>query len=145
MIKWFYRMKWLYSHKMLILANFLKKFIRVVYACEIFPTCEIGKNVNFIHGGVGCVIHEKCKIANNVKIYQNVTLGGNGKEHQFEPGAPVIAEGAIIYAGACILGPVTIGENAIVGANAVVLKDVPDNCIAVGVPARVLNKSKEVI
>ena len=145
MIKWFYRMKWFYVHKMPIIANLIRKMIRVIYACEIFPTCEIGKNVVFFHGGCGCIIHERAKLEDNVKIYQNVTIGGNGKENQPGPKVPIVKRNAIVYSGACLLGPIIIGENAIVGANAVVLKDVPDNCLAVGVPAKIMSKSKEVL
>ena len=94
-------------------------------------------------GGVGCVIHERCTIGDNVEIYQNVTIGGNGKENQPSPGIPTIKNNVKIYAGACVLGPIVIGDNSIVGANAVVLCDVPDNSIAVGVPAKIMQKSKD--
>lgn len=138
-------MRWLYLKKVPIFPNIIRKLIRITHAWEVFPSSIIGKNVCFVHGGLGCVIHERAIIEDNVKIYQNVTLGGNGKENQPAPGVPHISGGAIIYAGACILGSVKIGKNAVVGANAVVLTDVPDNCVAIGVPATVRPKSKDIL
>lgn len=124
--------------------NFLRRLIRIFFAWEVFPSSEIGNNVEFVHGGLGCVIHERSVIEDNVKIYQNVTLGGNGKVNSPMPRVPHVCEGAVIYAGACVLGPVRIGRNSIVGANAVVLCDVPDDCVAVGVPAIIKKKSGDV-
>lgn len=83
----------------------------------------------------GIVIHQETIIHDNCKIYQNVTIGGNGKTWGAE-----IGENTIIGAGACILGAVKIGKNVKIGANAVVLADVPDNCTAVGVPAQIIKK-----
>lgn len=91
--------------------------------------------------GGGCVIHERSKIGDNCEIYQNVTIGGNGKKDSSWPRVPIIKDNVKIYAGACLLGPITIGNNAVIGANAVVLCDVPDDCIAVGVPAKIHHKS----
>lgn len=133
-------MRYCYLKKIPLLPNLIRKWIRVLYALEIFPTTDLGNNVAFYHDGLGCVIHERVVIEDNVNIYQNVTLGGNGKENQPYPGVPHICEGATIYAGACVLGPVRIGKNAVVGANAVVLCDVPDNCVAVGIPAEIREK-----
>lgn len=138
-------MRWLYLKGFRFLPNLVRKIIRVLYSWDVFPSTDIGENVAFVHGGLGCVIHERAKIEKNAKIYQNITIGGNGKENQKAPGVPIICEGAIIYAGACVLGPIVVGKNAIIGANAVVLSDVPDNCVAIGVPAKILEKSKEVI
>jgi serine O-acetyltransferase len=145
MIKWFRLMRWLYYHKLKFLANFIRKVIRLYYSCDIYPTCQIGNGTTFYHQGLGCVFHERVVIDKDCKIYQNVTFGGNGKENQLYPGAPHICEGATVYAGACILGPIRVGKNAIVGANAVVLKDIPDNCVAVGVPAVIREKSSDVL
>ncbi len=145
MIKWFRLMQWLYSHKIHFLANLIRKTIRLYYSCDIYPTCKIGEGTTFFHQGLGCVLHERVQIGNNCKIYQNVTFGGNGKENQPFPGAPILEDGVVVYTGACVLGPVRIGENAIIGANAVVISDVPSNSIAVGVPAKIKRKSSEVI
>lgn len=144
MTKMYYCMRWLYLHKLKLLAFLLKKMIRVFYACDIFPTTDIGKGCVFQHGAVGTVIHERCKIGDNCEIYQNVTIGGNGKKDSPWPRVPTIGDNVKIYAGACLLGPITIGNNVVIGANAVVLCNVPDNSIAVGVPAKILTKSEEI-
>lgn len=144
MNKLFRIMKWFYDHKFYFVANLIRRIIRLYYSCDIYPTCQIGKGTVFFHQGLGCVIHERVTIGDNCKIYQNVTLGGNGKENQQYPGSPIIEDGVIIYAGACVLGPIRIGTNSIIGANAVVISDVPSDSIAVGVPARVKSKSSDV-
>ena len=142
MTKLYYIMRKLYLRKVPILPQLIQILIRVVYACEVFPSTDIKEGVKFCHKGLGCVIHEHAVIEKNVMIFQNVTLGGNGKNVEGLK-APHIYEGAIIFTGACVLGGVNVGKNSIVGANAVVLCDVPDNCIAVGVPAVIKKKSKE--
>lgn len=133
-------MRKMFLLKIPVIPKIIKFIIRFVYACDIFPSTSIAEGVCFCHRGLGCVIHENAVIEKNVMIYQNVTLGGNGKVHD-GPKAPHICQDSIIFAGACLLGGVTIGKNSIVGANAVVLNDVPDNCIAVGVPAVIKKKS----
>jgi len=104
---------------------------------DIHPGATIGRRV-FIDHGVGVVIGETTIIGEDVLIYQQVTLGGvstdKGKRH------PTIENSAVIGAGAKVLGNITIGENAKVGANSVVVKDVPADCTAVGIPARVLKR-----
>jgi serine O-acetyltransferase len=121
-----------YKHHMKFVAIIIWRLIHLLFSCYIPYTVELGKGVNIAHG-LGIVIHQKTKVGSNTLIYQNVTLGGrNGK------GGPIIGENCIIGAGACILGEINIGNNVKVGANAVVLKDVPDNCTVVGVPARVI-------
>lgn len=104
------------------------------YNIIISHKSDIKGVINFPHP-LGIVIGEGVIIGNNVTIYQNVTLGRKDKEINKYP---IIGDNVTIYAGAKILGNVKIGNNAIVGANAVVLKDVPDNSIAVGVPAKIL-------
>lgn len=106
---------------------------RLLNSCDIPRTADIDESVVFFHNGLGCVIHERAVIGANTAIYQNVTIGGRGRL-----GCPVIGKNVFIGAGAVIMGGVSIGENARIGANAVVLCDVPDNCTAVGVPARVI-------
>ena len=117
-----------------ILPQMIRIIIRVLFSFEIHPTANIADGAEFVHNGLGCVFHEHVTIEDGVKIYLNVTLGGNGKPTQ-GPNCPTIKKGATIYAGACVLGPVTIGENAVVAANAVVRFNVPDQCLAAGVPA----------
>ena len=126
-------------------ANF-KRFARTVMGLsqifthiDIHPAAEIGKRV-FIDHGTGVVIGETAIIEDDVLIYQGVTLGGvsltHGKRH------PTVKQGAVIGAGAKILGNIIIGQYAKIGANSVVVKDVPDNATAVGIPAHVIEKGR---
>lgn len=127
-----------------LIPKVVSKIIRFAYGCDIKPTVNIARSAVLVHDGIGCVFHENTIIEEGVSIYQNVTLGGSGKARtDVGKGCdhPTIKREAVIYAGACVLGPITVGENSIVGANAVVLKDVPPNSLAVGVPATIKPKS----
>jgi len=118
-------------------ARAVSQFARWMTGIEIHPAAVIGKRF-FIDHGMGIVIGETVEIGDDVMLYQNVTLGGTalhqGKRH------PTLQNGVIVGAGAAILGPIVIGENARVGANAVVLADVPPTATVVGVPAHVVSK-----
>ena len=121
--------------------NFLAKLIsyiaRIITGIEIHPAAKIGKNL-FIDHGHGVVIGETSEIGDNVLIYHGVTLGGNslhkGKRH------PSVGNNVIIGAGAKILGPITIGDSARVGANAVVTKNINAKSTVMGIPAKELTK-----
>ena len=102
---------------------------------EIHPGAKIGKNL-FIDHGSGVVIGETAEIGDNCTIYQNVTLGGTGKETGKRH--PTLGNNVMVGAGARVLGPFKVGDNSKIAANAVVLTEVPPNCTAVGVPARVV-------
>ena len=126
-------------------ANF-KRFARMIMGLtqifthiDIHPAAKIGKRV-FIDHGTGVVIGQTCIIEDDVLIYQGVTLGGvsliHGKRH------PTIRQGAVIGAGAKVLGNIVIGEYAKIGANSVVVKEVPDNATAIGIPAHVIEKGR---
>lgn len=117
------------------LALFLQGRIAEVYAMDIHPAARIGSGV-FIDHGTGIVIGETAVVGNDCTLFQDVTLGGTGKEHGDRH--PKVDHGALICAGAKILGNVRIGANAKVGAASVVLIDVPPNATAVGVPAVVV-------
>lgn len=125
-----------YKNKHWFLARFFAYRGRKVTGIEIHPGAVIGKNLLMDHG-MGIVIGETAVIGDNVLIYHGVTLGGvSGAEN--EKRHPTIEDNVVIGAGAKILGNITVGENSKIGANAVVLKDVPKNATAVGVPARII-------
>ncbi|MDJ0276949.1 serine acetyltransferase [Sphingomonas sp. 2R-10] len=124
-----FRARWYFA------ARAINHFSRFLTAIDIHPGATIGRHFFIDHGFV--VIGETARIGDGVTIYQNVTLGGTspdngvaGKRH------PTIGDGAIIGSGAQVLGPITVGVRARVGANAVVTKDVPDGTTVVGIPAR---------
>jgi serine O-acetyltransferase len=106
---------------------------RVLFSIALPPSVVVGRDVLFGYSGLGIVVHARAKIGDNVKISQNVTIGGRSGHIE----VPVIEDDVEIGAGACILGPIRIGRGAKIGANAVVLHDVPAHAIAVGVPAQV--------
>jgi len=120
-----------------LMARAVSQFARWTTGIEIHPGATIGKRF-FIDHGMGIVIGETAEIGDDVMLYQAVTLGGTslnpGKRH------PTVMNGVIVGAGAAILGPITVGENARVGANAVVLADVPATATVVGVPAHVVSR-----
>ena len=121
--------------------RFLPRFISAIglflTTIDIHPAAKIGRRV-FIDHGTGVVIGETAIIGNDVIIYQQVTLGGvstsKGKRH------PTLGDGVVVGAGAKILGNITIGDNSKVGANSVVVKNVPSDSTAIGIPARVLKR-----
>ena len=136
---------WRYNFK--FLARLIMHFARIFTGIEIHPGAKIGSNF-FMDHGLGIVIGETTEIGENVTIYQGVTLGGimpsiesdsqrNQKRH------PTIGNNVIIGSGAQILGSITVGDYARIGANSVVSKDVPSNVTVVGVPAREFARSAE--
>lgn len=121
-----------------LLPSLLNKiFVRLIFGCQLGVGTKIGKNVDLGYGGLGIVIHENAIIGNNVNIGTCVTIGGTNKIKE----VPVIGDNSIISSGAKILGPIKIGKNCVIGANAVVLNDIEDNCVAVGVPAKIIKKN----
>lgn len=129
----------LYKKDKVILSRIISQRVRRITGIEIHPGAKIGDNF-FIDHGMGVVIGETTEIGNNVLIYHGVTLGGTGLDKGVKR-HPTIEDDVIIGAGAKILGPITIGRGSKIGANSVVLKDVPAYSTAVGLPARVVNKS----
>ncbi|MBL0058985.1 MAG: serine O-acetyltransferase [Elusimicrobia bacterium] len=120
-----------------LLARGVSSFARVMTGIEIHPGAVIGQGL-FIDHGMGVVIGETAEIGPDVTLYQGVTLGGTtlakGKRH------PTLAEGVVVGAGAKILGAVTIGERSRIGANAVVVKNVPADSVVVGVPGEIIKR-----
>ncbi len=127
-----------------LLAKMISQLSRFFTGIEIHPKAKIGKNF-FIDHGMGVVIGETSEIGDNVTIYHAVTLGGispsiNSDEQRYVKRHPTLKNNAVVGSGAQVLGPVIVGENAKIGANAVVTKDVPANAVMVGIPAKNVNK-----
>ena len=122
-----------------LIARIISQTIRFFTGIEIHPGAKIGKNL-FIDHGMGVVIGETSEIGNNVTIYHNVTLGGvapsiNANDQRNTKRHPTLEDNVVVGSGAQILGPITIGKNSLIGANAVVTKNVPEKSIMVGIPA----------
>jgi serine O-acetyltransferase len=126
---------WLYKKKRFFLARLISQFSRGVTGIEIHPGAVIGKGL-FIDHGMGVVIGETCEIGNNVTLYHGVTLGGTGKDHGKRH--PTIGNNVMIGTGAKVLGPFKVGDNARVAANALVLKEVPEDSTVIGNPGKVV-------
>lgn len=130
----------LYKCKCYFLARLISQIARFFTGIEIHPGAKIGKGLLIDHG-MGVVIGETTEIGDNVTIYQGVTLGGTGKETGKRH--PTIGNNVLIGAGAKILGPFHVGDNAKIAANAVVLSEVEPNSTCVGVPGRTVKKGSE--
>ncbi|MCD8328052.1 MAG: serine O-acetyltransferase [Ruminococcus sp.] len=126
---------WFYERKLFFVARMISQFSRFVTGIEIHPGAKIGKGLLIDHGS-GVVIGETAEVGDNCLIYQGVTLGGTGKEHGKRH--PTLGNNVMVGAGARILGPFKVGDNAKIAANAVVLEEVPPNATAVGVPAKIV-------
>ncbi|SFZ98262.1 Serine acetyltransferase [hydrothermal vent metagenome] len=128
---------WIYSKGLRFLPRFISAFGQFFTVIDIHPAAKLGHRV-FIDHGVGVVIGETAVIGDDVIIYQQVTLGGvstsKGKRH------PTVENNVVIGAGAKVLGNITIGQNSKVGANSVVVKDVPADSTAIGIPAKVIKR-----
>lgn len=132
-----------YKLNLKFIARLLSQIGRFLTGIEIHPGAVIGKGL-FIDHGMGVVIGETAEIGDNVTMYHGTTLGGTGKDTGKRH--PTVKDDVIIGAGAKILGPIIIGKGAKVGANSVVLKEVPEYATAVGTPARnILKKQHEII
>ena len=123
-----------------LVARMISQFSRFLTGIEIHPKANIGKNL-FIDHGMGVVIGDTSEIGDNVTIYHMATLGGispsvNSNEQRDIKRHPTLKDNVVVGSGAQILGPVTVGKNAKIGANAVVTKDVPENAVMVGIPAK---------
>ncbi len=132
---------WLWGHGLKWLARWISHFSRWLTGIEIHPGATIGRRF-FIDHGMGVVIGETAVIHDDCTLYHGVTLGGTswnkGKRH------PTLERGVVIGAGAKVLGPITLGVEAKVGSNAVVVRDVPAGATAVGIPARIIEDRSEI-
>jgi serine O-acetyltransferase len=123
-----------------LIARVISQFSRFLTGIEIHPKAKIGKNL-FIDHGMGVVIGETSEIGDNVTIYHMATLGGiapsiNSNDQRNIKRHPTIGDEVVIGSGAQVLGPITVGRCAKIGANAVVTKDVPEKAVMVGIPAK---------
>ena len=130
-----------------LVARIISQFSRFLTGIEIHPNAKIGKNL-FIDHGMGVVIGETSDIGDNVTIYHMATLGGiapsiNSDNQRNVKRHPTLKENVVVGSGAQILGPVVVGKNAKIGANAVVTKDVPENAVMVGIPAKNVGTASE--
>ncbi len=125
-----------YRHKMFFIARLISQINRFITGIEIHPGAKIGSAILIDHG-MGVVIGETAVIGNRVTIYHGTTLGGTGKETGKRH--PTVGNDVVIGAGAKVLGPITIGDNSKIGANSVVLKNVPENSTVVGIPGKIIN------
>ena len=131
----FYRLSnFLYRIKIPLIPKLIYYFQYLLFNCAIPGEVKIGKNTKFGYGGIAVVIHKRAVIGHNCKIGTSVTIGGTSKKYE----VPIIGDNVRISTGAKILGPIKIGNNVIIGANSVVLIDVPDNCLVVGVPGKII-------
>lgn len=137
----FYRLaNWLYRHRIPVLPKAVKLMIFLLYNSSIPYECVIGDGSMLGYGGIGVVIHKDAVIGKNVIIGPNVTIGGRSNKKK----VPVIGDNVYIGTGAKVLGDVRIGDRVIIGANAVVINDVQSDCIAAGVPAKVIREGVDV-
>lgn len=131
---------WLWNLRLRWLARFIGNFARWFTGIEIHPGAQIGRRF-FVDHGTGVVIGETAEVGNDVTLYQGVTLGGrtlgNGKRH------PTLGNNVVVGAGAKILGPFLVGDDARIGSNAVVLEAVPEGATVVGVPGRIVRCKDE--
>ena len=133
---------WLYQHKRFFLARWVSQHGRRRTGIEIHPGATIGKCL-FIDHGMGIVFGETTEIGDNCTIYHGVTLGGTGKDTGKRH--PTLGNNVLIGAGTKVLGPVYIGDNSRIGAGSVVLRNLPANCTAVGVPAEVVRINNKAV
>lgn len=124
----------LYIYKIHVGPKIIYYIQFILFNSSVPYKCKIGKNTKFAYGGIGVVIHERAEIGENCIIGQGITIGGKSKE----PNVPKIGNNVYIAAGSRIIGNVTIGDDVVIGANSVVTKNVPSNCIVAGIPAKII-------
>lgn len=127
----------LHEKKHYLAARAISQTARFFTGIEIHPGAKIGKGLVIDHG-MGVVIGETTEIGDNCTLYQGVTLGGTGKD--VGKRHPTLGDNVMVGAGAKVLGPFTIGDNTKIAAGAVVLDEMPDNCTAVGIPAKIVRR-----
>lgn len=131
---------WCYRRRVPLIPALLYRCIYLLHNAVIPMSAEVGEGSEFAYGGLGLVLHERCKIGRFVTIGHQVTIGGRSRRW----GVPVIEDRCVIGAGAKILGPISIGVESVIGANAVVLEDVPPRTVVAGMPAKVVRKDIDI-
>lgn len=132
----FYRIsRWCYLHRIPFIPKLVTLLIFLIYNSKVPYLARIGKGTKLGYGGIGVVIHSESVIGRNCSVGQQVTIGGGNSRY---PGVPVIGDNVHMHKGAIIYGGITVGDNAEIGANAVVNKPVPDNAVVAGVPAKII-------
>nr|WP_283104759.1 serine acetyltransferase [Shewanella marisflavi] len=121
----------MHEKKIPVIPFLLNKLVfRFLLSCQIGINTKLGRGVVLGYGGLGTVIHDRAIIGDNVNIGTGVTIGGTSNK----VGAPVIGDNTILSTGSKVIGPIKVGRNCVVGANCVVISDIPDNSLVVGVP-----------
>ena len=126
----------LYRHHIKFLPEIIKGMMLRIFSCEISPYAKIGKGFKIIHTP-GVVIGHACEIGDNFTILQNVTVGANNGKTVNGRIMPKIGNNVTLNAGCCVIGPIELGSNVVVGANSVVTKSCGDNVVLIGAPARI--------
>lgn len=127
----------LYKKGMPFIPAIINRWIHFRYNCDLSPVTEVGKGSRLGHGGIGCVVNSKAKIGRNCILGQNTSIAGK------DGGTPTLGDWVYVGHGSIILGKVTIGNNVFVGALSMVNKDIPDNAIVAGIPAKILRIKTE--
>lgn len=132
--------RWLYIHRVPLLPTVMMISNRLIFGAYIPPSATIGAGTRFSYGGSGVVIHAQAIIGSGCTIGPGCTVGGRSRQKK----VPVLGDRVYLGGGAKVLGNVSIGSDVVIGANAVVINDIPSNCVAVGVPAVVIRRGIDV-
>lgn len=137
LIHWYRFANWLWRHKVPVLPKLIYYLQYMLFNCSVPASCVLARGTRFGYGGMAVIIHARAKVGRNCLIGSCVTIGGKSGWYE----VPEIGDNVEIHSGAKIIGPIKIGNDVIVGANAVVTKDVPANCVVAGVPARIIARN----
>lgn len=137
LIHWYRLSNWLWRHQVPVLPKLIYYLQYLLFNCSVPASCIIGGGTKFGYGGMAVIVHARAKVGKNCIIGSCVTIGGKSGWYE----VPEIGDNVEISSGTKILGPIRIGNNVIIGANSVVTKDVPDNCVVAGAPARIIARN----